>query len=361
MEKSKELAPCSETTMDKQLCSMVQDDEEQAQIVAPRDGTAASAIVDGSETIPFHKHCQKTVCSAYGYQGQGKTWNVLYDQRNNLVNLGSDWINFFNGHGEDNENITYDLLAILKLINRLATTVGKKWTLTFKAGNAGNNSDNICSKLIDPWENTNLEYKFPNFSRNIVLTVDGKELKFNTMKDLGNENLSITLEKHNLNITFNGVDVGSAQDIYMPYETTIDINQDFNKHPTCGYSGYISESGYAPVDGTYHVYRHHEGGTTITPSFAIDSKYIPTTAYISHSPIIEWEFHLRNNGTSILTVNEPDVKVGNDTTFFTAPPGRKVALTDQMYVEPGMTNVYVFRAEMYSTIRVLTYSLAYIY
>ena len=159
MEKSKELAPCSETTMDKQLCSMVQDDEEQAQIVAPRDGAAATS--DGSETIPFHKHCQKTVCSAYGYQGQGKTWNVLYDQRNNLVNLGSDWISFFNGHGEDNENITYDLLAILKLINRLATTVGKKWTLTFKAGNAGNNSDNICSKLIDPWENTNLEYKFP--------------------------------------------------------------------------------------------------------------------------------------------------------------------------------------------------------
>ena len=27
--------------------------------------------------IPFHKHCQKTVCSAYGSDGNGMTWNTL--------------------------------------------------------------------------------------------------------------------------------------------------------------------------------------------------------------------------------------------------------------------------------------------
>lgn len=30
-----------------------------------------------SETIPFHRHCQKTVCSAYGYDGQGMTRDIL--------------------------------------------------------------------------------------------------------------------------------------------------------------------------------------------------------------------------------------------------------------------------------------------
>ncbi len=30
------------------------------------------------EVVPFHKHCQKTVCSAYGYNGRGATWDTLY-------------------------------------------------------------------------------------------------------------------------------------------------------------------------------------------------------------------------------------------------------------------------------------------
>jgi len=30
------------------------------------------------EIVSFHKHCQKTVCSAYGYNGEGATWSILY-------------------------------------------------------------------------------------------------------------------------------------------------------------------------------------------------------------------------------------------------------------------------------------------
>ena len=68
--------------------------------------------------------------------------------------------------------------------------------------------------------------------------------------------------------------------------------------------------------------------------------------------------HLRNDNTSNnLTVNSPVVKVDNDDTYFS----KYVALTDKMYVEPGKTNVYVFRAEMYSSAKVITYSLAYVY
>ena len=68
--------------------------------------------------------------------------------------------------------------------------------------------------------------------------------------------------------------------------------------------------------------------------------------------------HLRNNNTSNnLIVNSPVVNVGDDNNYFS----KYVALTDQMYVEPGKTNVYVFRAEMYSLAKVITYSLAYVY
>ena len=68
--------------------------------------------------------------------------------------------------------------------------------------------------------------------------------------------------------------------------------------------------------------------------------------------------HLSNNNTSNnLIVNSPVVNVGDDNSYFS----KYVALTNQMYVEPGKTNVYVFRAEMYSLAKVITYSLAYVY
>ena len=58
-----------------------------------------------------------------------------------------------------------------------------------------------------------------------------------------------------------------------------------------------------------------------------------------------------------MTVNNPVVSVSGTSNFFNSI----IALTDQMYIEPGKTNVYVFRAEMYSYVKTVTYSLAYVY
>lgn len=53
--------------------------------VQTRDGEQAAA----DEEVKFHRHCQKTVLSAYGPDGQGLTWNIL--TRNNFSNLPDDW------------------------------------------------------------------------------------------------------------------------------------------------------------------------------------------------------------------------------------------------------------------------------
>lgn len=155
-------------------------------------------------------------------------------------------------------------------------------------------------------------------------------------------------------MNFNGEEVKRVNGIVMPDNATIDIDQDFNKHPTSGYGGHLPAGG--PVDGRFHVFRHSESNATdLTPTFVIDEKYATSD---SRAPIVEWELHLKNiRASGNIQVNTPSVKVGDSSTFF----NRKVALTDQMYVEPGKTNVYVFRADMYSTTKVLTYSLAYVY
>jgi hypothetical protein len=63
MGESEVMSPCNSTMNEKSL-SQVRDI-----VVATREGEG--------EQIPFHKHCQKTVCSAHGYNGQGATWYIL--------------------------------------------------------------------------------------------------------------------------------------------------------------------------------------------------------------------------------------------------------------------------------------------
>ena len=66
---------------------------------------------------------------------------------------------------------------------------------------------------------------------------------------------------------------------------------------------------------------------------------------------------MKNVASSTMTVNTPVVYVGDNQNWFSSI----TALTDQMYVETGKTNVYVFRADMFDSSKALTYSLAYVY
>ena len=84
-----------------------------------------------SSTIPFHRHCQKTVLSAYGPNGNGATWNILDSQE--FDNLPADWKTRFM-HTSD-INITSDLKAILSLIDEVAKArLHTKFTIDFDVG-----------------------------------------------------------------------------------------------------------------------------------------------------------------------------------------------------------------------------------
>lgn len=199
------------------------------------------------------------------------------------------------------------------------------------------------------------------------MSIDGQDIKFHTIRPnvsgYSAENLSIEFNKNDLSVSFNGKSIARVEDIHMPNSASIEINQDFNEIPTRGYDYRNVENNI--INGRQHIFRHYTFTTvSMTPTFNIDAKYYSSGS--ANSSVIEWEFHVRNNGSGILTIQEPVVKVDNDEDFFY----QKVALTDQMYVEPGKTNVYVFRADMYQENdpdtneqrgRVLTYGLAYVY
>ena len=158
--------------------------------------------VNDESTVDFHKHCQKTVCSAYGYEGSGATWDILAGSSNpesdmGLPNIqdalsgGETVISYFNKNGHT--NITYDLRAILELIEKVAaTTTSPTYTLTFN----DNNGQRIVNGTLSP---NNRNVVFGGFGRDVELglTINGdeaKKFKFNTMRALSEENLNIDIE-----------------------------------------------------------------------------------------------------------------------------------------------------------------------
>ena len=84
----------------------------------------------------FHKHCQKTVCSAWGYDGTGRTWNVLTRAGlSNLDNiLGGTTDKWQERFKSNSNNITEDLRSILELIDKTAEKVIGHFTLSFNDG-----------------------------------------------------------------------------------------------------------------------------------------------------------------------------------------------------------------------------------
>ena len=96
---------------------------------------------DEEEEVKFHRHCQKTVLSAYGPDGHGLTWNILANHTD-WTNLPNNWKDYFT---DNTSNITQDLEAILELINIIAGNKGS-FTLSFKdfSGNSlGTNNINL--------------------------------------------------------------------------------------------------------------------------------------------------------------------------------------------------------------------------
>lgn len=145
-----------------------------------------------SSTVPFHKHCQATVCSAYGPDGNGLTWNILDGlQLDSLDRIRPDWMELFKFN---ENNITEDMGTILTLIDtlcdeisKLGETSGWKITGTIRVkdlldddiGSFNFNDDNACEVRI---------------GHQVNLLINNKPLSFHTLINRGGSGgLDLTL------------------------------------------------------------------------------------------------------------------------------------------------------------------------
>ena len=331
--------------------------------------------------IPFHKHCQKTVCSAYGgYNGRGATWDTLYhggedDLKNIQSYVPSDrkWYNYFMAN---KDNITQDLRSILELINLIAGKVATQtqWTLVFK----DRENKEIGRKIITPWSGGSQVFTFENIGRFLTLDIDGQPLKFHTIHEFDSdsgydtEELSVELPKNSLTIQLNDTKVGEVGGIYMPEDATINIIHDHNRiQSTHNYQynnevKFDSESRKLTIkpNKKWHIYRV---GLSSNDDIDLENDNIDLEIDLDNylnsnnvswdrgNQIIEIEVHISNwNTSNNLNINNIKIETGDSEIDLDIE-----SLTDQTYVEPRHTNVWVFRVDSYQ--KTCTYSLAYTY
>lgn len=130
-----------------------------------------------NEEIKFHRHCQKTVLSAYGLEGQGATWDTLHPNSNddlqylnNIVGENRKWWNLF----EHEENITQDLRSILELLNNLVGIYmrGKSFSIQFQ----DNNNNQIGNLTMNPQTDQSTNYQVNGFGRDLKLRIGNNYL-----------------------------------------------------------------------------------------------------------------------------------------------------------------------------------------
>ena len=346
------------------------------------NGDDASTTTIDWDSDHFHRHCQKTICSAHGNaNGEGATWNLIDELTlPKLTNLCSNWKTYFT---RNNDNITQDLKSILELIDNVVSGIGE-FTLRF----TDNNNDEIDSKTINPLSPN--PTTFTGFGCRVTFTMDDNEVvSFNTMGD----NQTRELPAQTLNVTYSGGTVTGDATCVMAEPATIDIQHDYNYVPiksmtppppqgTPEYQ-YDCASKYEILDGKSYVYRYNAKrlinvSATDTrkyfPKFAIDLRMYQTSIPETQKEFMaQWEVHIYNDFSESITMSAPGrvhVKVINaagtvNSEYF--GPGIETtkyitALTDQLTIPGKKTAVYVFRACIGDNegTRRFTYSLAYI-
>ena len=340
------------------------------------------------DEIPFHMHCQKTVCSAY-QGGRGLTWGTINTlDLPNLSFLDSParpeaWKDYFTASAQ---NITDDIAALLKLIDVVAGRE-HEFSISFK-----DNSGSIIAgpESFNPGIEQQSEHVF-NLGRVVELVLDFDEnsqstlddefkFRFNTMRsdpvppdddERDHDSLKVTLPMRTLSIQQGGVEVGHVSGVVMESDQTVDIPNDSTLISST-YStpsqpsqciGYASETQTVTIvpSPSWKIYKFQVDTATLdgrTFDLNLDLTNYAQVQNPNHR-VMELEVQVTAHGTpgykafignirNVSVVNQGSLDFSN-----------KTYLNDQDWIESGNTNVWVFRLDNHS--KSLVYSLAYVF
>ena len=241
-----------------------------------------------ANVVAFHKHCQRTVLSAYGPEGEGATWNVINGVTGE--HLPTNWKEGF----RNTENITQDLASILRLMDNVAESMyNQQFKLTFTDA-AG---QTIAEKLIKPMLDQDTNYKF-NLDREITLEVNGQQLRFRALSQGPSDNTQVTIPTKTLAFTQYGNELDSAQ-VAMDKDLTIEVG---SNHDNTGNYSQESEFDTMPIvvtdeASTYRI----STDENVTPDLDLAWYGDHESGFVKFSIIVE------NTGDESILVDIPTV------------------------------------------------------
>lgn len=230
--------------------------------------------------IPFHKHCQQTVCSAYGFEGNGATWKTIRDS----IGIPSAWKEAFK---ENHNNITQDIRTILEIVNTVHAELSNRMTLQENIFGERNDSDQTIG-----------------FNRRVNLSVGGQvAVSFNPFYDDSfNDILDFPLKS--VQFLHGGKFVGTIQAVApdtQRVEIPLENSNVFNVVDTSS-SNRITED--------THVFKTEvqSGSADIVPRFFLSESY---SGNLAKPVVVEWEWQVENMTHQDAQVLFEDLTISN--------------------------------------------------
>lgn len=317
----------------------------QIDVVSSRDG-------ESTTVVPNHRHCQSTVCAAAGHQEDGSTWGAINNQ-DNFTNLPSNWKDKFasNISSQGKNNITYDFVAILQILNQVAGDIKNSQFTPFNVEFQDNHGNHLDQFTAD----NNGGTKRVILGKDIELKIDGiTAWKFNTLGSLADGSSGGSDSSGS----------GTDTQIFNLQSNNLSFVNDYAKQKVKEV-GTIAETGDSSpkteefrIDGNFGAYYIQWPGTNpqsekgLIPCISIPQKYITSS---SETPnILTWKILFHNtSGEGIVISENPQVRFEDNNSF------AKTVLTGQreLWVSPGATNAYTFTLN--TSTRIVTWKFDY--
>lgn len=295
--------------------------------------------------VPYHKHCQRTICSMYGHTDDTRPLDQVAFP--SLDELNASWKSEFRSNG-DTKSISDDFVSMLRLMDEVAANQTPPIIQIFDWGSNASLTNTYKLSMSD--EATPIY-----LGRMIDLDINGQTLSFHTLKPNENDVLKATIPSKTLTVTLNGSQMGTVKGL-LDDDQSVDIRYDHSASPAFQVEGGLQNIITVVPQYKYRVYRVVANDDFILKVDVRNYKNMELSG-----DILQFELHVVNDNPHQAPIDLQDVHLVDDMDDLLSQdrtyPYRVQSLSDAESTFPDNPSIWEFRVD-FST-RTLSYGLVY--
>lgn len=295
--------------------------------------------------VPYHKHCQRTICSMYGHADSTRPLDQVAFPR--LDELNASWKSEFMSNG-DTKSISDDFVSMLRLMDEVAANQTPPIIQIFDWGSNASQTSTYKLSLSDT--------PTPIYmGRTIRLKINGQPLSFHTLKPSETDVQEATIPSKTLTVTLNGNQMGTVTGL-LDSDQSVDIRQDHSASPALQVEQGSEEFIIVTPQYKYKVYR-----VVAHRDFILKIDVHNYMNMERSGDLLQFELHVVNENPEQSSINLMEVQLIDDgfdlLSMDRSYPYKVQPLSDIESTLPGNPSIWEFRVD-FST-RTLSYGLVY--